>query len=571
MNRVCVGAVRVEDIIIYRADLVSSNLKTFIKSGKEYVECVQTKRNNIYYDGTIILQEWDKYKVKALDGSLTPEDFIKSGEFGDEEFGTLLFKNCVGITKFKGIIINIESSKISSDEMDRLMRLVNTYIINLSFDFNQPTFSSIKRERKKQTDLDYHIYLLVNNALSSEDNNINIFRNFSLIENNPCRTMHSEVHYDDLSTARELSDEAILDIFSGSSNLKRYYGRNNKLARKIEVEGQQYLPQEILFEEIIDSFDNPENRFIKYFINWCLGIVERFNEVFVAQEDFKNTELIASNNYHIKKLKQLLRQTFLKNVGEIQTIPMYSTVLTRRDGYRQMYSLFLGLKSMPEVENESENVKELLENKSLDVLYENYCYFGMSEMIADIYGQRLDKKKYCVQKSSFSKTLEKKTDSNYFEFERTDDLPKVRVHYNKNYVVESYSKAFAPDISLEIFNSNDKLSAMYVFDSKFRATISEKTADDEVYEKRKYKYDDISKMHTYRDALKVAHGAFILYPGTEDVIFYLDEEPMHRELLYGVGAFKLGPGRKADFTNIRYYVEKLLKLYRKKEDENKFF
>ena len=81
----------------------------------------------------------------------------------------------------------------------------------------------------------------------------------------------------------------------------------------------------------------------------------------------------------------------------MQSIPMYSTVLTRREGYRQMYSLFLGLKSLPEVDNDSENIKELLENKSLDVLYENYCYFGMSEMVARIYGQSLDKKKYRVQ------------------------------------------------------------------------------------------------------------------------------------------------------------------------------
>ena len=83
--------------------------------------------------GTIILQEWDKYKVKALDGSLVPEDFIKVGEFGDEEFGTLLFKNCIGIAKFKGLLIYIESSKISSDEMDRLMSVVNTYIVKTDF------------------------------------------------------------------------------------------------------------------------------------------------------------------------------------------------------------------------------------------------------------------------------------------------------------------------------------------------------------------------------------------------------------------------------------------------------
>ncbi|MEE0686192.1 MAG: DUF2357 domain-containing protein [Lachnospiraceae bacterium] len=562
MDRKCVGAVRVGDIIIYRNDLLSTNLKEFIRSEKSYVECVQTKRNNIFYDGTIILQEWDKYKVKALDSSLVPEDFIKVGEFGDEEFGTLLFKNCIGITKFKGFLINIESSKISSDEMDRLMSVVNTYIVNLSFDFNQATFSSISREKKKQTDLDYHIYLLVHNALSSNDNSVNIFRNFSLIQNNPCRTMQSKVYYEDISLAKELSDEALLDIFSGSSTFKKYNGKSNKMAKKLEVDSQQYLPQEVLYEETADSFDNPENRFIKYFIGWCLGIIERFNDMFVAQADFRNVELIEANFTHIKKLKFLLGQTFLKNVGEMQTIPMYSTVLTRRDGYRQMYSLFLGLKSMPEVENDSENIRELLENKSLDVLYENYCYFGMSEMIAGIYGQRLDKKKYRVQKSSFSKTLEKKTDSNYFEFERTEDLPMVRVHYNKNYVVESYSKSFDPDISLEIFDSQDTLSAMYVFDSKFKATVSETTSEDEeIYEKKKYKYDDISKMHTYRDALKVACGAFILYPGTEDEIFYLDDEPMHRDTLYGVGAFKLGPGNVGDFNHIKVYIEKLLRIY----------
>lgn len=562
MERICVGAVRVGDIIIYRNDLLSTNLKEFIKSGKTYVECVHTKRNNIFYDGTIILQEWDKYKVKALDSSLVPKDFIKVGEFGDEEFGTLLFRNCIGIAKFKDILINIESSKISNDEMDRLMNVVNTYIVNLSFDFNQATFSSIRREKKKQTDLDYHMYLLVHNALSSEDNSVNIFKNFSLIQNNPCRTMCSKVRYEDIAVVETLSDEALLDVFSGSSALKKYGGKSNKLAKKLVIDGQQYLPKEVLFEEITDSFDNPENRFIKYFISWCLEIIERFNEMFVAQEDFRNVGLIEANITHIKKLKLLLRQTFLKNVGEMQLIPMYSTVLTRRDGYRQMYSLFLGLKSMPEVEKDSENMRELLENKSLDVLYENYCYFGMSEMISSIYGQRFDKKKYRVQKSSFSKTLEKKTDSNYFEFERTGDLPMARLHYNKNYVVESYSKAFDPDISLEIFDSQDNLRAMYVFDSKFKATISETISENsEIYEKRKYKYDDISKMHTYRDALKVARGAFVLYPGTEEELFYLDDEPMHRDLLYGVGAFKLGPGKLEDFNRIKVYIEKLLKLY----------
>lgn len=568
MDRICIGAVRIGTIIIYRKDLSFAALKQFIESKNIYVEAKQTKRNNIFYDGTIILQEWDKYKVKALDRSLVPQDFVKVGEFGDEQYGTLLFKNCIGIAKFKGILLYIESSKISSDEMNSLMKIVNHYFINLSFDFNQSTFSSINRNRKKQTDLDYHIYLLLHHALSSEDNQMNLFKNFSLIQNNPCRTMQSVVYYEEISLAKEISEETLSDIFCVSSTFKKYKGKKNKLAEKIMIDKQPYLPLEVLSEEVLDSFDNPENRFIKFFIGWCLEIMERFQKMFVAQENFRNMELIESNALHIKKLKLLLRKSFLKDVGKMQSIPMSSMVLNYRDGYRQIYRFFLGLKSMPEVED-SGKIKELLENKSLDVLYENYCYFGMAEMLAEIYGERLDKKKYRIQKSYFSKNLEKKTNSNYFEFECTKNLPMVRIHYNKNYVVESYSKPFAPDISLEVFDSHDVLCAIYVFDSKFKTAIFETTAEEEEsYEKRRYKYDDICKMHTYRDALKKAYGAFILYPGTETEIFYFDEEPLHKDLLYGVGAFKLGPGNKSDFAPIKYYVEKLLKLYKKMEQKN---
>ena len=206
------------------------------------------------------------------------------------------------------------------------------------------------------------------------------------------------------------------------------------------------------------------------------------------------------------------------------------------------------------------------ENKSLDVLYENYCFFGIAQVLAEIYGEKLDKKKYRVFKTEFSKTLEKQTNSNFFEYKENEQLPTIRVHYNKNYVVESYSKAFDPDISLEIFNGNNEMQAIYIFDSKFKAQISsvlEETETGELteLEKRKYKYDDISKMHTYRDALKLAKGAFILYPGTIDEIFYADETK-DKSLLYGVGAFKLRPGKKEDLSSLEPILKTLLTLYK---------
>lgn len=566
MERVCVSAIKSNGIVFYREDLSSKELKDFLFSKNLYLECVKTKQGNIFYDGTIILQEWNKYKVKSMLAEFVPKDFLKIGEYGSDDFGNLLFKNCVGYSKFKGVDLIIESSKITQSEMEQLVNVVNSYIVNLSYDFNQVSFSAVTRTGKKKTDLDYHVYLLVHNALKTQDRAANIFTNFNMIENNPCRTMTSEIKYENIGVVREISDLSLMDAFCSTSELVLCKNTKNKMAKRFFNGTKNFLPKEILYEEIIDTFDNQENRFIKYFLSWCVNIIERFQKQFTQQEDFRNYELIEENDRNIKKLNTILNQSFLANVGEMQSIPMYSTILTRRAGYRQLFYLYLGIRSMPYVESNSEDIQEMIENKSLDILYENYCYFGLVDVISDIYGEKLNKKKYKVYKSSFSKTLEKKTTSNFFEFTGTESLPKVCVHYNKNYIVESYSKAFNPDISLEIFDTKNNLFAIYIFDSKFKAVISNMQEEDDnknikKTERKKYKYDDISKMHTYRDAIKVARGAFIFYPGTENEIFYEDPS-IDKTLLYGVGAFKLGPGSNSDFLYIKVYIEKLLKAYK---------
>lgn len=560
MNRLCVSAVRFHDIIIYRNDLTIKKLNHFIESEEKYLECQETSRGNIYLDNHIILQEWEKYNVKSLSRSFKSEDFLKIGEFGTEDFGRLIFKNCIGIAKFKNILLFIESYKITIKEMNQLIEIVNDYIVNLSYDYNQPTYSSIERNFKYKTDLNYHIFLMINTALSSTDKRKNIFNNFKLIENNPCRTMTSNIEYNNISNIRELSDEAIVEVFSGTSPLQEYKGKNIMLAEKLSDGHRKYLPKEIMYEEIVDTFDNAENRFIKFFLTWCLKIISVFQKDFLKQVNFINIELIENNDKHIKELKIILQQSFLKNVGELQSIPMYSNVLTRRDGYRQIFQFYLGMLSIPINEDQTSEIKELLENKPLDILYENFCYFRISDIIASIYKQKLEKKKYKVIQTEYTKTMEKKTNSNYFEFNRTKELPKIEVHYNKTYTKESYSKSFDPDISIEIFDKFDNLYAIYVFDAKFRTSIYEFNSGEGIIEKKKYKYDDINKMHTYKDALRLAKGAFVLYPGTEDELFF--ENNNEKDLLCGVGAFGLRPVQKRDSDKIKIIIEKLLVKYK---------
>lgn len=565
-QRMCVRAVKISDIIFYCEGVSESEVEHLKKSSSVCYISAKDCATPMYWDGKVLtLKEWKKYKVVACRDSFTESDFYKVGEFGTKSYGSLVFKNCVGKALFKGISLIIESDKISESEMNDLIEVVNSYILNLSYDFNTATFSNVLRNRSKKTDISYHKYLLLRDALTSTQPAKNLFSQFNQIESDPLRSFITTIEYRDFSQCDTVSDEAIEDIFSGNSQLKKCSNANNKLAQRLKIGAQNYVPSEIAVEETIDTFNNPENQFIRFFVEWAIDLLSVFNKRFASYPNFFDFDLIKENSLLIKKLKMLLTQSFLRYVGTLHSIPMNSTVLTKKNGYRQFFQLFIGINALPEVDTLQEDIQEIIENKSLDVLYENYCFFGLSDVLARIYGVQLAKLKYKVQKTEFSKTLEKKTNSNYFEFAATGNLPKVRIHYNKNYVAESYSKAYDPDISLEIYDHRDSLSAIYVFDSKFRVnflgSVSEGNSGEvSSWERKLYKYDDISKMHTYRDAIKLARGAFIIYPGSEDKIFYEDND-IDSSLLVGVGAFFVSPGKQSDWDKFMPLLRNLLKHF----------
>lgn len=543
-------AIKIEGLIFMRKDVNLKNLPEFIKiENLEYVESRDDKKGNIKIDFNrehpIILQEWVKYKVIATESRVFEEkDFAKNGEFGTEKYGTIIFKNCLGLARFKKIIFNVESAKLNPKQYESLVESVNHYISNLAYDFNQSTYSKIGRDFKKNTDLSYHTYLLIMNMMSSKDKSINLFSNLKLIDANPHRQMITTYEYDSIYKTPGITFESIIDIFSGQTSFVPVRNPKNKLAKKITNGTDMYLPDEICLEEIIDSYDNNENRFIKYFITFCLRTIQSYNDKFTQIKGFLNFELLENNKNYIGELKTLLNNTFLKEVGDLQTIPMYSTVLTRRDGYRQLFKMYLGLKAIPMLAFESKELEEMIENKSLDVLYENYCYFTIAQVLCNIYGETLQNKRYKVAKTDFNKTLEKKTDANYFVFEAINGLPKVKLYYNKNYNKnQTYSKPFDPDISIEFLDESEEVKVICLFDAKFKADIYNILEEEEVVEEqRKFKYDDISKMHTYKDAIKLARGAYILYPGTENEIFSQEEIVTTDNKYKGVGALGVMPG-----------------------------
>jgi hypothetical protein len=87
----------------------------------------------------------------------------------------------------------------------------------------------------------------------------------------------------------------------------------------------------------------------------------------------------------------------------------------------------------------------------------------------------------------------------------------VHIHFDAKYKVEDLTRLFGDDNGL----------------------------DEEKEEQRQgiYKRADLLKMHAYRDAIRRTAGAYVLYPGTENMKW-----SGYHELLPGLGAFALRPG-----------------------------
>ena len=103
--------------------------------------------------------------------------------------------------------------------------------------------------------------------------------------------------------------------------------------------------------------------------------------------------------------------------------------------------------------------------------------------------------------------------------------------YNKTFKKKdgeynSYSVKLRPDYTLRVHGDE---TCFIHFDAKYKMHV----------DSEKFKNEDIVKMHAYKDAITNTIGAYIIYPGTKNELYYENEDKYD-----SVGAFGLIPGEE---------------------------
>lgn len=247
-----------------------------------------------------------------------------------------------------------------------------------------------------------------------------------------------------------------------------------------------FLPSRVEAAQGWETADNAENRFV-------LALLEQVADLIAAilrtpwwgEVPEPRRAVLRGLQYEVRRRAG---HPLFAEVGAMTVLPVQSRVLTRREGYRQLFACWAMLnQARAPLLNQLETAIEM---RDVDLLYEQWCFFALAERIGRIHG---------TPPSYAAPTSTGPVDWNaHATFPGGSSLT-----YNATRT--GYSLPFRPDL---MWSKDERPIA--VFDAKFRAELPKESKDWESDPRRA----DIDKMHAYRDSLGVA-SATVLFPGTE--------------------------------------------------------
>jgi predicted component of viral defense system (DUF524 family) len=289
------------------------------------------------------------------------------------------------------------------------------------------------------------------------------------------------------------------------------------------------------------------------------------------------------------RLSEWLSHDLFREISDLRSLPLASSVLQRRPGYREILRTWLAFQLACRLQWAGGEDVFGAGKKDVATLYEYWVLFELLDIVKKVFALDEDPAKTLIDTSEDHLDLKvRRAFQLSFEGTYAGTARRLRIdfsynrtfsrrgdaHESSNYPHEgTWTKAMRPDFSVSLWPAEysrqeaerQELIAHVHFDAKYRVDQLEDLfgadsaidiPDDEerapagVQAKR----EDLLKMHAYRDAIRRSEGAYVIYPGrtgTENRVWHA-----FHELLPGLGAFALKPGLvEANADTIRDFLE----------------
>lgn len=435
--------------------------------------------------------------------------------------------------------VRVECGKLGEGEFDALLDDLTGRALALPFSATQAAGLPHDRSIADRDDVLLHAFIYARHILLASHRALPPA--LELVVRDPHRRFSPERASVDLASASRVDARTIARVAMGADGVVRATGHaaHSGLAQAL----RGHLPASVDVPRVENTFDTAENRFVLEFLGQLRGIVDRVERL--ARSKAKPGSFWTRAVNDCEAMRRVLgpfeRHDMWNEVGRMGHVPIGSSVLQRRRGYKDILRHHLALRAAARIPFDRTSVEKLLGLKDVATLYELWCYFAVVDALGEVIGRRPDS-------ASTMKVTDEVDLGNGFRVAWTGG---PSVSYNLSFTRKkppphrSASLRLRPDIVVDI--ERDGQRELHVFDAKLRidgvlpsAESDDGEDDDAETNPLSFKNDDIAKMHAYRDALAHVRSARVLYPGHEACEFPA-VEPDARDT-DGVGAIPLIPG-----------------------------
>jgi predicted component of viral defense system (DUF524 family) len=182
-----------------------------------------------------------------------------------------------------------------------------------------------------------------------------------------------------LEAVRQVEPSLLDDLAAGQYPLVRPENANlQHLSLVRHLRG--YTPEYVSTDQGEITFDTPENRFVKAFLDYALIVISHMRQ-FIEGKSSENSGAFQRRVLEeCDQMEYLLRPSrqhaLWKEIGSMVHVPVSSTVLQRRQGYREIFGHYSRMHLATKVPFVQKIEQDLLEAKDIARLYELWCYFA---------------------------------------------------------------------------------------------------------------------------------------------------------------------------------------------------
>lgn len=302
------------------------------------------------------------------------------------------------------------------------------------------------------------------------------------------------------------------------------------------------IPRELPIERSETTLDCMPNRYVRFVLERWRALVDATGRA-IRREMGKGGPKrrgIAQVTDALELLDTKLAHPTLHGVGTLRTFPQGNQVLLKHDGYRQVARVAALIEAAIGLDLTPEDDPFAISQRTVDTLYQYWCFVQLTRLLGEVCRRERTAELFRFSDDGISLKLKHDLDTP-IRFTRVIDGRRIDVHLHYETTADrggaSWTEELRPDCSLKLRVHGPVRRDWWIhFDAKYRVRRSRpkrdgtKRADPEAA--------DLVKMHAYRDGIRNSAGAFVLFPGRDEVEHRFDTE----ELLPGLGALVLSPG-----------------------------